>query len=88
MVWLLIFLFLDALVNFLPVHGDFLRRVDADAHLVPFDTQYRPTIRVSPTRRVRISIPFSSREYFRTTVCKKEMAADPQKSRARSFTQY
>src|SRR6516164_3239359 len=32
---------LDALVDFLAVHGDMLRRIDSDAHLVPFDPQNR-----------------------------------------------
>ena len=32
---------LDALVDLLAVHGDVLRSIDADAHLVPFDPQNR-----------------------------------------------
>jgi len=36
-----LFLTLDALVNLLPMHGNRLRRVDADADLVAFDTEHR-----------------------------------------------
>jgi len=40
MVWFFALLFLDALVNLFAVNGDFLRRVDANPHLITFNTQY------------------------------------------------
>ena len=40
MVWFLVFLFLDALVDFLTVHSNFLRRIHTDTHLISFDAQY------------------------------------------------
>ena len=52
---------LDALVNLFAMHGNVLRCVDTDAHLFPLTPRTvmvtsSPTMTVSPTRRVRISI--------------------------------
>src|SRR5690606_34951131 len=38
--WFVTLLFLDALVNLFAVHGDFLRSIDANAHLITFHAQY------------------------------------------------
>ncbi|KES25794.1 hypothetical protein FG99_06710 [Pseudomonas sp. AAC] len=40
MVWFLVFLFLDALVDLFAVNSDFLRRVHANAHLISLDAQH------------------------------------------------
>jgi hypothetical protein len=38
--WFVALLFLDALVNLLTVHGDFLGSIDANAHLITFHAQH------------------------------------------------
>jgi len=38
--WFVTLLFLDALVDFLTVHGNLLGRVNANAHLITFNAQH------------------------------------------------
>ncbi len=40
MAWLLIFFFLNALVNFFAMNSNLFRRIDPNTHLVTFHTQH------------------------------------------------
>jgi hypothetical protein len=80
--WFFAFLFLDALVNFFTVHGNLLRRVNANAHLITFHAQHGDSYFI--TDHQGLSDPASESAFlspygfqFRTTISLQKNGASP-----------